>query len=124
MLVLPLCIGVASSCFAIASCIGVVVSHIGVILKYLLLNMEESFENENTYDVFMNEVSVEDEPLQKLEKNASVQIEGSRNSKNNEEKMKENLKKIHAQKKYFGNQIVELHCVGCFIVLMITKKLT
>jgi hypothetical protein len=38
--------------------------------------------------------------------------------------MKENLKKIHAQKNKFGNQIVEMHCVGCFIVLMITKKLT
>ncbi len=43
--------------------------------------MEQSFENENTYDVFMNEVSMEDEPLQKLEKNASVQIKGSRNPK-------------------------------------------
>jgi hypothetical protein len=34
----------------------------------------------------------------KFEKNGSLQIERSRNSKTNEEKMKENLKKLHAQK--------------------------
>jgi hypothetical protein len=35
--------------------------------------------------------------LQEFEKNASVQIIGSRNPKNNEEKLKEKLKKLHAQ---------------------------
>jgi hypothetical protein len=35
---------------------------------------------------------MEDQPLQKLEENANVQIEGSRNLEINEEKMKENLK--------------------------------
>jgi hypothetical protein len=52
--------------------------------------MEQSFENENTYDVFMNEVSMEDEPLQKCEKNGSVQIEGCKNPKNNERKFEKN----------------------------------
>jgi len=27
------------------------------------LNMKQSFENENTFDIFMNEVRMEDEPL-------------------------------------------------------------
>jgi hypothetical protein len=30
--------------------------------------MEQSFENENTYDVFMNEVRMEDELLQEVKK--------------------------------------------------------
>jgi hypothetical protein len=38
-------------------------------------------------DVFMNEVRMENEPLQKLEENANVQIERSRNLENNEEEM-------------------------------------
>jgi hypothetical protein len=48
--------------------------HIRAITFYFKLSMEWSFENEYIYDVFMNEM--EDEPLQKLEKNASVQILG------------------------------------------------
>ncbi len=60
--------------------------------------MEQSSENENTCDIFMNEVKIEDELLLKFEKNGSLQLEGSRNPKTNEEKMKENLKKLHAQK--------------------------
>jgi hypothetical protein len=35
--------------------------------------MEQSFLNENKCDVLMNEVRMEDEPLQELGKNASVQ---------------------------------------------------
>jgi hypothetical protein len=38
-------------------------------------------------DVFMNEVRMENEPLKKLEENANVQIERSRNLENNEEEM-------------------------------------
>jgi hypothetical protein len=34
--------------------------------------MEKFSEKENTCDIFMNEVRMEDEPLQKPEKNASV----------------------------------------------------
>jgi hypothetical protein len=63
--------------------------------------MKQSFENENIYDVFMNEVSTKDEPLQKLEKNANVQIEGNRKPKNNEKKMILFWKKLHAQKIIF-----------------------
>ncbi len=38
------------------------------IIFYFKLNMERSFENENTYDVFMHEVRMEDEPLQEVKK--------------------------------------------------------
>ncbi len=61
------------------------------------LNTEQSFENENTCDIFMNEARIEHELLLKFEKNGSLQLEGSRNPKTNEEKVKENLKKLHAQ---------------------------
>ncbi len=54
------------------------------------LSVEQSFENENIYDVFMNEINMEDEPLQKLGKNASFQIEWSRTLKNNEKKIWKN----------------------------------
>jgi hypothetical protein len=62
----------------------------------LKLSMEQSFENENTYDVFINENKDGSWAFAKTWKNASVQIEGSRNPKNNEETMKEFWKKyIH-----------------------------
>jgi hypothetical protein len=80
--------------------------------------MEQSFKNINTYDVFMDEIKMENEPLQELEKNASVQTKINRNPKNNESF----LKKLRAQY-YFGNQIIELHYAWHFIMLMITKKL-
>jgi hypothetical protein len=51
----------------------------------------------NTCDMFMNEVRMENEPLQEQEENESVQIKGNRNLKTNEEKMKDNLKGLHAQ---------------------------
>jgi hypothetical protein len=66
--------------------------------------MEQSSKNESTCDIFMNEVKMEDEPLLELQENINLQgnenfqIEGSRNPKMNEEKMKENFKKLHAQK--------------------------
>jgi len=55
----------------------VLVDHINVLFFTLFtwvvvfnfkLDMEQYFENENTYDVFTNEVRMEDEPLQELEK--------------------------------------------------------
>jgi hypothetical protein len=46
----------------------------------------------------MNEVRMEDEPLIELEENGNVQIKGSKNPETNEDKMKENLKKLHAQR--------------------------
>jgi hypothetical protein len=45
----------------------------------------------------MNEVRMEDEPLQEHEENASVQIKGYMNPWSNEEKMKDNLKRLYAQ---------------------------
>jgi hypothetical protein len=60
--------------------------------------MEQSSKNENTCDIFMNEVRMENEPLLKpqeninLQENENLQIERSRNPKMNEEKMKENFK--------------------------------
>jgi hypothetical protein len=34
--------------------------------------MEQSFENENTCDIFMNEIRINNEPLQEPEENANV----------------------------------------------------
>jgi hypothetical protein len=58
--------------------------------------MEQYFENEKTYVVFMNEVMMEDEPLQEFEKNVSVQRERNKNPKTHEKQIKTNLKKLHA----------------------------
>ncbi len=55
---------------------------IKVIILNFKLNMEQSFKNENTYDVFMNEVKMEAEPLKEPKENASVQTRGSKNPKN------------------------------------------
>ncbi len=65
--------------------------------------MEQSSTNENvmsgnneTIEICMNDVVLEN----RFKKNPSVQIETSRNPKNDNEKiMKENLKKLHAQRK-------------------------
>ncbi len=46
----------------------------------------------------MNELRVEDEPLQELEENVNIWKEGKRNLEKNEEEMKENLIKVHAQR--------------------------
>jgi hypothetical protein len=48
------------------------------------LIMEQSFENENTCDVFMNQVGIYYELLPKLEEMGNFQIEGSRNLEMNE----------------------------------------
>jgi hypothetical protein len=59
--------------------------------------MEQSSKNENTCDIFMNEMRMEDEPLLEpqeninLQENENLQIERNRNLKMNEEKMKENF---------------------------------
>jgi uncharacterized protein YuzE len=71
----------------------------------------------------MNEIRMEDEPFIELEENGNVQIERSRNQKTNEEKMKENLKKLHAQRLFLKPNNKNVLCWP-FIVLMITKKLT
>jgi hypothetical protein len=49
--------------------------------------MEQSFENENICDVFMNEVKVKDEMLPKLEEMGNFQTKGSRNLEMNEKKL-------------------------------------
>ncbi len=45
-------------------------------------------------------------------------MEGNTNSKMNEK----NLKKLHAQRTFWRGK-AEMHCVGHFILLMITHKL-
>jgi len=72
--------------------------------------MEQFSENENTCDILMNEVRMEDELLlelqenESLEENESFQTEGNRNLRMNEEKMKENFKKLHVQRSFWkGN---------------------
>jgi hypothetical protein len=46
--------------------------------------MEQSSKNENTCDVFMNEVRIKDEMLVKPKEIVSLRIEGSRNLELNE----------------------------------------
>jgi hypothetical protein len=65
---------------------------------------------------------MEDEPFQEPKENVSVKITKNRNLENIEEKMKENFKS-YMHKDYFGNQIIKMHYVGHFIVLMIIKRL-
>ncbi len=66
--------------------------------------MEIFFENENTCDIFMNEIKMEDEPLLEPEENGSyqenesLQTKGNRIPRMNEEKMEDNFKKLHAQR--------------------------
>jgi hypothetical protein len=50
--------------------------------------MEQSFENENTCDVFINEVRMEDEMLLECEEMGNLQIEGNRHPKMNEKNFK------------------------------------
>jgi hypothetical protein len=54
--------------------------------------MEQSSKKENTCDVFMNEVRIEDEMLLKPKEMGSFQIEGSRHLEMNEKF----LKKLHS----------------------------
>ncbi len=54
--------------------------------------MEQSSKNENTCDVFMKEVKIEDEMLVEPKEMVNFQIERSRNLEMNEN----NLKKLYA----------------------------
>ncbi len=79
-----------------------IILFLSLFIKVIIFNFLEQYsENENTFDIFMNEVRMEDEPLIELEENGNVQIEGSRNPKTDEEKMKENLKNLHAQRLFW-----------------------
>jgi hypothetical protein len=77
--------------------------------------MEQSFENENICDIFMNEVRIQNEPLHEFLKNVNVQIEGNRNSESNEKKIKKFLKS-YMQKDYSKNLMEKMFCVGHIIV--------
>jgi hypothetical protein len=59
--------------------------------------MEQSFENENTFDVFMSEVKIEDEMLVELEKMVNFQTKGSKNLEINEKY----FKKLYAQRTFW-----------------------
>jgi hypothetical protein len=61
--------------------------------------MEQSSKFENTCDIFVNERRMEDE--QELKENVSVQITRNRNLEKIEEKVKENLKRLHAQRLFW-----------------------
>jgi len=72
--------------------------------------MEQYFLNENTCDIFMNEIRMEDELLLELQENGSIQTKGSRNLDMNEEKMKDNLKKLHAQRSFWKTNNINVSC--------------
>jgi hypothetical protein len=85
--------------------------------------MEQSFENENIYDLFMNDIRMEDEPLQEPKKNASAQTKRGRNLKNNEKKMNFFLRKLCVLRLFCKPNNINNIMLGIFTVLMITKKL-
>ncbi len=65
---------------------------------------------------------MEDELLLELQENGSIQTKGSRNPNMNEKKIKDNLKKLHAQRSLWRTNNINVLC-WAFNVLMITKKL-
>jgi hypothetical protein len=64
----------------------------------------------------MNDVKVEDEPLHEFEENANVWKEGSKNLEKNEQKMKEILKKVHAQRLFWKSHSKNALCWAFFYV--------
>jgi hypothetical protein len=72
--------------------------------------MQQSSKFENTCDIFMNERRMEDKPLQELEENVNVQIIRNMNLENIEEKMKENLKRLHAQRLFWKPNNINALC--------------
>jgi hypothetical protein len=74
--------------------------------------MEKVFENENTCDIFMNEIKMEDEPLLEAEENGScqenesLQTKGNRIPRMNKEKMEDNFKKLHAQRSFWKGNLL------------------
>jgi hypothetical protein len=61
--------------------------------------MEQYSKHENTCDIFMNEIRMEDEPLEEPEK---MQVSKQKETKIQKKKnMKEKLKKLHAQKQFW-----------------------
>jgi hypothetical protein len=74
--------------------------------------MEQYFLNENTCDIFMNEIRMEDELLLELQENGSIQTKRNRNPDINEEKMKDNLKKLHAQRSFWRTNNINVLCLA------------
>jgi hypothetical protein len=70
--------------------------------------MEQSSKNENTCNVFMNEIRVEDEflPEEIFEEMGSFQIKRSKNLEMNEN----NLKKLHAQRVFWKGNNINVLC--------------
>jgi hypothetical protein len=57
---------------------------IRALIFYFKLNKEQFFENENTCDIFMTEIRMENEPLLEPQENVNLQTKGSKNAKMNE----------------------------------------
>ncbi len=84
--------------------------------------MEKFPENEYTCAIFVNEIRMEDGPLQEPKENANVQAKGSENLKKMKKKWNKSWKSC-MHKDYFENHIAKMHYIGHFFVLIITKKL-
>ncbi len=84
--------------------------------------MEKFFEDENTCDIFMNEVRMEDEHFLEpqenvnLQENESLQIEKNRNLGINEKKMKKNFKQFHAQRSFWKRNSRNALCWAFYCV--------
>jgi hypothetical protein len=74
--------------------------------------MEQSFKNNNTCYVFMNEVRIKDEILPKPKQMVSLQIERIRNVKMN----KNHLKKLHAQRTFWRRHNINALCWAFYCV--------
>jgi len=74
--------------------------------------MEQSCKNENTCDVFMNEVRIEDEILPKPEEMVSFQTKENRNVEMNEN----NLKKLHAQRAFWRRNSRNALCLAFYCI--------
>jgi hypothetical protein len=74
--------------------------------------MEQSSTNQSTCDVFMNELRIEDEMLLKPTKMGSLQTEGSRHPKMNENY----LKKLHAHITFWRGNSINALCWAFYCV--------
>jgi hypothetical protein len=74
--------------------------------------MEQFFKNENTRDVFMNEIKIEDELLLELEEMRSLQTKGSTDPK----KKENNLKKLQVQTIFWSRNSRNALCWAFYCV--------
>jgi hypothetical protein len=79
--------------------------------------MEQLFENENkpsACDVFMNEMEIENGFT--FEENLNFQTKGSKNLRDDLKKMKQNLQKLHVQRRFLKPHSEIILCLAFYCV--------